>query len=166
MILTETVETKFSLDAIKGLMDGLDPAALLPDISKIVQYTSAICRWAVLIAPLLLLAMGIGYLLLSPKEANHYFGYKTYFGMGSVEAWRFTQKLAGVVLGGTGLVLTAAAFISVGGFSGKEPMELVMGAFRCLIWQGVLALLANLAIHVTVFVRFNRKGDFRKKNEA
>lgn len=163
MYLTATAESKFSLDAIKELMDGFDPAALLPDIQKIISYTASICRWAVLIAPLLLLAMGIGYLLLSPKEANHYFGYKTYFGMGSVEAWRFTQRLAGVVLGVLGLVLTLAMVTMSGGFDRLEPMDMVWKAFRCLVWQVFLALLANIAIHVVVFVRFNRKGDFRRK---
>lgn len=163
MILTAPAESKFSLDTIKGLMDGLDPAALLPDIQKMIHYISIICRWSVLIAPVLLLAMGIGYLLLAPREANHYFGYKTYFGMGSVEAWRFTQKLAGAVLGGLGLVLTIAMMVMAGGFSGLEPMDMAWRAFRCLIWQGALALIANIAIHVVVFVRFNRKGNLRRK---
>lgn len=163
MILTAPAESTFSLDTIKGLMDGFDPAALLPDIQKIVHYTVFICRWSVMIAPVLLLAMGIGYLLLAPKEANHYFGYKTYFGMGSVEAWRFTQKLAGAILGGLGLALTIAMMVMAGGFSGLEPMDMVWRAFRCLLWQGGLALTANFAIHVVVFVRFNRKGDFRRK---
>lgn len=163
MILTAPAESKFSLDTIKGLMDGFDPAAILPDIQKIIHYTTLICRWSVLIAPVLLLAMGIGYLLLAPREANHYFGYKTYFGMGSVEAWRFTQKLAGAVLGGLGLVLTIAMMVMAGGFDGLEPMDMVWRAIRCLIWQGALALIANLAINVVVFIRFNRKGNLRRK---
>ena len=55
------------------------------------------------IGPVVMLALGLAYLFLAPKEANYYFGYRTYFGMGSVHSWRFTQRLSGIVLSLLGL---------------------------------------------------------------
>lgn len=152
----------FSIDNIKELMDGLDPAALLPDIENIVDKSALICRIAILVGPIVLLAMGIAYLLLSPKEANHYFGYKTYFGMGSVEAWRFTQKLAGCVLGGLGLLLTVIMLVLSMGFGSMNTMDMVWRALMCLVWECALALAANIAINAVAFFKFDRKGAVRK----
>ena len=96
----------FSIDSIKEMMDGFDPAALLPQIDSIVDWVKLICRLAVMVGPIVLVLAGLSYLLLAPKEANYYFGYRTAFGMGSVAAWRHTQKVAGWMFAGVGLVLT------------------------------------------------------------
>ena len=101
---TASTEAAIDIESIKEIMDGFDPAALLPDLSGLFGSLETVCRVAVMIGPMVLLVMGLAYLFLSPKEANYYFGYRTYFGMGSVHAWRFTQRLAGVVLGGLGRI--------------------------------------------------------------
>ena len=49
------------------------------------------------------------------------------------------------------------------GFAGMDMMDMVWKAFWCLIWQGVLALLANIAIWVVTFFRFDAKGNIRKR---
>ena len=153
---------KFSIDDIKAVMDGFDPASLLPDIDGIVDIMTPLCRIAVMIGPLLLLGFGLAYLLLAPKEANHYFGYKTYFGMGSVAAWRYTQRLAGVVLGGTGLALTLAMLAASISFGSIAPMDMLWRTVRCLLWQAGLIVAANLAVHIIVAVLYNRKGNLRR----
>lgn len=155
-------ESGFSIDKIKELLDGLDPAALLPKLSTIVGKSTAICRLAVLLGPLVLLALGLAYLFLAPKEANHYFGYRTYFGMGSVRAWRFTQRLAGLVLGGTGLVLTVVMLLVSGGFAGLAPMDMAWKAVWCLVWEAGLALMANVIIIAVAAMTFTAKGELRK----
>ena len=154
-----------NIDSIKEIMDGFDPGALLPDLSTLFGRVELICRIAVLIGPIILLAMGITYLLLSPKEANHYFGYRCYYGMGSVQAWRFTQRLAGIVLGVLGLILTAAMFFLSGSFRGMEVMAMVTKAVICLTWQAGLSALALISINLTAFFLFDRKGEVRSKNK-
>ena len=116
-----------------------------------------------LVGPILLAALGIAYLFFSPKEANYHFGYRTYYGMGSVEAWRFTQRLSGIVLSLLGLALTGVMLIISGGFAGMEVMDMVWKALGCLGLEAVLALIANVAISVTAMIRFDRKGNLRKK---
>ncbi len=162
-MLPEATEAAFDIKSIKELMDGFDPAALLPDLSGLFGSLETVCRWAVMIGPVLLLVMGLLYLFLSPKEANYYVGYRTYFGMGSVHAWRFTQRLAGILFAGLGLILTIVMLVISGGFGGMEVMDMVWRAVSCLVWEAVLALLANLFIGLAAASRFDRKGEFRKK---
>ncbi len=161
---TAVTEPALDIESIKEIMDAFDPAALLPELGDIFSFITTVCRIAVLVGPIILLALGVAYLLFSPREANHYFGYRCYYGMGSVEAWRFTQRLAGVILGGLGLILTGVMLVISMGFPGKEPMEVVWSAFWCLICQAVLALVGNLAIWLATFLRFDAKGNYRKKN--
>ena len=113
--------------------------------------------------PVILALLGLAYLFFSPKEANYHFGYRTYFGMGSVEAWRFTQRLAGIVLSLLGLAMTGIMLVISGGFAGMEVTDMVWKALGCLGIEAVLALLANLAISLTAMIRFDRRGDLRKK---
>lgn len=159
---TVATEAAIDIESIKEIMDGFDPATLLPDLSGLFGSLETVCRWAVMIGPLLLLVLGLAYLFLSPREANYYFGYRTYFGMGSVHAWRFTQRLAGVTLGGLGLILTVVMFFISIGFGNLDVMDMVWKAVSCLVWQAVLALLANGAIALAAFLLFDRKGEYRK----
>ena len=159
-------ESILNIDPIKELMDGFDPVSLLPELHSIFDFVSAVCRIALLAGPIILLVLGLAYLLFAPREANYYFGYRCYYGMGSVEAWRFTQRLAGAVLGGLGLILTGVMLVISGGFAGMEAMDVVWRAFWCLIWQAVLILLANGAIWAVTFFRFDARGNYRKKKSS
>ena len=166
---TELLETAaaaeegFDFEAVKALMDNFDPASLLPDLSTVCGWMELACRVAVLVGPIILAVLGIAYLFFSPKEANYHFGYRTYFGMGSVEAWRFTQKLAGIVLSLLGLALTGIMLVISGGFAGMDVMDMVWKALGCLGLEAVLALVANLAISIVAMAKFDRKGYLRKK---
>ena len=164
-VLDPTVATEAAIDieSIKEIMDAFDPASLLPELGDIFTLVTTICQIAVMVAPIILLVLGLAYLFFAPREANYYFGYRCYFGMGSVEAWRFTQRLAGVVLGALGLILTGVMLVLSMGFAGMDIMEMVWRAFWCLIWQGVLALLANVGIWLAAFARFDARGNYRKK---
>ena len=159
---TETTPS-LSIDSIKELMDGFDPAALLPELDTVFGKIELVCRIAVMIGPVLLILLGLTYLFLAPKEANHYLGYRCYYGMGSVQAWRFTQKLSGIVLGGLGLVLTAVMVFMMMSFRGMEVQAMLWRAVKCLIWEAALALLANLAIQAAAFFLFDANGDYRSK---
>ena len=127
-----------NIESIKDIMDAFDPASLLPDLTSVAGTIAFISRLCVLAGPIVVLLLGLGYFFIAPKEANHYFGYRCIFGMGSVEAWRFTQRLAGMVFGGLGLVLT-------------------------LIWECVLIAGGCVGINVITALRFDYKGNFRKK---
>ena len=149
-----------SFEDIKVLMDNFDPASLLPDLGTVVGKVELITRFAVLIGPVVLLALGLAYLLLAPREANYHFGYRCYFGMGSVQAWRFTQRLAGLVWSGLGLALTVVMFFITAGFKG-DIMQIMASGVTCILWEAALVFLSCLVINLLVMLRYNRKGDRR-----
>lgn len=140
-----------------------DFAVLVPDLTPLLERIPDIVRYAVLAGPALLLAIGLVYLLIPPKEANRRMGFRTYFGMGSVEAWRYTQKLAGLAFGVLGLVLLIVMLIVSAGFAGKDQQQMMELAAKCLIWQAALALVARLAVGVLAAVFFDRNGNRRRK---
>ena len=151
------------MDKITAIFESLDFAKLLPQMDRLLGVILTVARVAVLIGPIVMVVLGLWYFFLPPKEANHRAGFRTYFGMGSVEAWQFTQKLAGIAVGGAGLVLgVVMIFISVG-FGGKDLMVVAESAIRCLIWQAVIALVVYLGVSVTAAILFDAKGDRRKE---
>ena len=147
-----------SFEDIKVLMDNFDPASLLPDLTNVVGIVEFITRIAVIAGPIVLLVMGLLYFFLSPKEANYHFGYRCYFGMGSENAWQFTQRLAGLIWMGLGLILTVIMVIISSGFKGKDIMDVISSGFTCLIWEIALTAVSCIAINVLVMLRYDRKG--------
>ena len=151
-----------NIDDLKGLMDDFDPAALLPEMDSLLEGISLVARVAVLVGPVLLLAAGLAYLLLAPKEANYTFGYRCVFGMGSVEAWRFTQRFVGIVWGVLGLVLTLVMFSKTGNFAGQDLQELLWQAVKYVLWEAGLVAASCLVINTVVMLRFTYSGEYRK----
>jgi len=147
-----------NVEDIKQLMDGFDPAALLPDLTTVAGKMELICRIAVLIGPVLLLVLGLIYFFLAPKEANHRFGFRCYYGMGSVEAWRFTQRLAGLVWSALGLILSIVMLLNTMGFRKMTIVDQVWRSVKCLGWEVGLVLAAVLFIHIAAAVCFDKDG--------
>jgi uncharacterized membrane protein len=135
---------------------------LLPDLTSVVGTVEFLTRLAVVAGPIVLLVLGILYLFLSPKEANYHFGYRCFFGMGSPEAWCFTQRFAGIVWAALGLILTIVMTIITTGFDGKPVMYIVASGLRCLLWEIILTVLSCLIINLVVMFRYDRNGLLRK----
>ena len=160
---TAVTEELLDVESIKALLDGFDPGALLPDLSKVFDSLVPICRIAVLIGPVVLLILGLSYLIFSPKEANYYLGYRCYFGMGSEYAWRFTQRLAGWLFTVTGLVLTVVMFAISVSFPYMQLTDMVWKAASCLLVELIAAVLLILIVNLSAAFRFDRKGRHRRK---
>lgn len=163
--ILQATEPALDIESIKSLMDGFDPAALLPDLSNLFGSLATLCRFAVMIGPVVLLVLGLAYLFLSPREANYYFGYRCYFGMGSVQAWRFTQRIAGMLFGGVGLILTIVMYVISGGFAEMEVTDMVWKAAGCLAWQAVIALVLTFLVNFLAFFFFDAKGGPRRRKK-
>ena len=153
-----------SIDDFKGLMDAFDPASLLPELDPILDKLAWIARIVVLLGPGVMLLMGLVYLLATPKEANYYIGYRCYYGMGSVEAWRFTQRLAGIVFAALGLVSGIAVLLISGSFAGMDTMALLWKAVYCVLAEAGLVIVSCLTINTVVALRYDGKGYERKNN--
>jgi hypothetical protein len=150
------------MEALKGLLTDFDPAAFIPELDTVVGWLELIVRIAVMAGPVVLLAMGLWYLLLPPKEANHIAGYRFFWGMGSVQSWKFTQLVAGIGWTALGLILTIIMAVIVNGYRGMEPIEMCYNAISCILWEIGTAAVVCLAVNVTVIVFFDFKGNPRK----
>ena len=150
-----------TIENIKQLMDGIDIAALLPDIMDIMNGIALLTQIALFLAPLILLGLGLYYFLLSPKEANFTTGYRCYYGMGSEEAWRFTQRLAGVIWTLAGITLTLGVVLLRYRFAAMDLIQLMWTAIFCLLLQGAIVLVLRALIHFIVLLRYDRKGNKR-----
>ena len=150
-----------TIENIKQLMDGLDIAALLPDIMEIMNGIALLTQIALFLAPLILLGLGLYYFLLSPKEANFTTGYRCYYGMGSEEAWRFTQRLAGVIWTLAGITMTLGVVLLRYRFAAMDLIQLMWTAIFCLLLQGAIVLVLRALIHFIVLLRYDRKGNKR-----
>ena len=143
----------------------LNLGALLPDLSAVMGWIELAVRIAVMAGPILLLGFGLVFLLAPPKEANYGLGYRFWWGMASLEAWKFTQRIAGMVWSGLGAVLTIVMALICSGFRDLEPMDMVWRAGSCLIWELVLVAIACIAINVVVMMKFDKDGFRRDETE-
>ena len=163
LLETAPAEELLNVESVKALLDGIDPAALLPDLTKIFDSLAPLCRLAVLAGPVVILLLGLSYLFLSPKEANYYLGYRCYFGMGSEYAWRFTQRLAGMLFTGTGLVLTVVMFVITSRFRYMDLVEMVWQAAASLLVELAASVLLILTVNLSAAFHFDRKGRHRRQ---
>lgn len=155
------------LDRLMGLTQAaeeLEITQLLPNIEQLSGKITLICRFAVLIGPLLLLALGLSYYFLAPKEANWYFGYRCYFGMGSPRAWQYTQHLAGLVMGSLGALLSLFMLVICIRFSFQPLQDVVWTTAYSLIIQVILALSGTVFINIWTMNCFDTKGRVRRKH--
>lgn len=143
------------------LINNFDPASLLPKVDSVLGWIELAIRLCVMVAPVIMLVFGLTYWFLPAKEANHEAGYRFYFGMGSVDAWRFTQKLAGIAWTALGLILSVVMFFISSGFRGMEGTEMLDTAVACILWEIGLIAVVCLTINIILIIRYDRKGNLR-----
>lgn len=151
------------IDFVKSLLSDFDPAAILPDLGEMLSGLELALRIAVLAGPLCLLGFGLWYLLAPAREANHYIGYRTYWGMSSVEVWQFTQRLAGLVWTGVGLIMTIVMAILCNGYRDLGQEAMIWSAITAILWELGIIVVTILAINITLLVLFDRKGYRRRR---
>ena len=148
---------------LKTLLGGMDPTDVLPDLVAVFDKLDVALRVAVLAGPLCLLGLGLLYLLAPPSEANHIFGYRHFWGMSSVEAWRFTQKTAGLVWTGLGLGLTVVMAFLCNGYRDMAAEAMLMSAMTSVLVELLLVFLSTMLINTLVIFHFDRKGTRRNE---
>ena len=150
------------LEQIKSLLEGFDIAAFLPELDTVMGWVEMLLRIAVMAGPLLLLGFGLLYLVAPPKEANHGLGFRCWWGMASLQAWQFTQKIAGLVWSALGVILTIVMAVICYAWKPEGPMELVWSAVSCLLWEIGLVFVSCIGIYAAVIICFDKYG-FRRE---
>ena len=152
------------MEALKEL-GNIDLGALMPDLSTLLGWVELVLRLCVMAAPLLLLGFGLVFLLAPPKEANYGLGYRFWWGMSSLQAWQYTQRIAGMIWSGLGALLTIIMALLCTGLRDLEPMDMAWRAGVYMLWEIGLTAAACIAIDVLVIVRFDKDGYLRKGSE-
>ena len=139
---------------------------LMPKLDDFWEKAETLIRIFVMVGPLLLLGLGLWYFFAPPKEANRRAGFRTPWGMGSVEAWRFTQRAAGILFCAAGFGLTVAMAAACRGFAAMETVDALQAAGKCILWQVGISLAVCVVSHLTPPVFYTWKGDrrFKKHN--
>ena len=151
------------MDIISSILDGLDNVGnVVPELDQLLTSIELWVSIFLMIGPLCMLILGIIYLFLPPKEANHHIGYRTYFGMGSVDAWRQTQKIAGILYAAVGLLLSVVMGIFCLTLGGKDGLQIGSTAIVCLCIQAAVALIVYLIIFAYTAIVFDKDGNRRK----
>ena len=132
--------------------------ALLPSMDTVVGLIEFALWLLVLAGPLMLLGFGLLFRYRPPAEANFGVGYRFWWGMASLEAWRYTQRLAGIIwtflgAGLTGIMLIVCIILQLCG-----TMVLAIGAAICVGIELVLVAAACITINVLVMKKFDKDG--------
>lgn len=137
--------------------------ALLPNIGTVVGLIEFALWLAILAGPLMLLGFGLLFRYRPPAEANFGIGYRFWWGMASLEAWRYTQRLAGIIWTILGVVLTPVMLVVCIILQCCGTMTLAMGAAVCLIIELVLVAAACITINVLVMKKYDKDGYLREE---
>lgn len=149
------------MDKIMSFIDNLSIEKYIPKLDSVLDGIHWLIEWGVKIGPLCILVLGLIYMLIPPKEANRFFGFRTYFGMGSIPAWLFTQRVAGFLMTVVGLILFLGAKGAVKSFSNMELMAMSEKALDLIKTQIIAALIIYVFMFLLTLVMFNHKGECR-----
>ena len=151
------------MDDILSLLQDFDVANFLPAPDKFLNNLEGWVRLMVLAGPLVLLVLGIWYYFAPPQEANHAAGFRTYYSMGSVKAWLFAQKLAGMAYMALGGALTVLMLIVSLFFNGEKAMGMITTALICVILEAILVAVVWVVLNILVMKAYDKDGNPRKR---
>ena len=139
--------------------------AIIPQLNQLLRSMRLWMAIAMIIGPVCLIGLGLFYRKWAPPEANHKLGYRTYFGMGSVNAWKYTQKLAGKVWFGVGIALAAVALLGSVLVLVMDPSKGTTIALVVLVIEFIVALAAYATVELMVLKRYDINGKKRKNKK-
>ena len=139
--------------------------AIIPQLDNLLRSMRFWMAAAMILGPVFFIVMGLFYRKWAPPEANHKLGYRTYFGMGSVSAWKYTQKLAGTVWLGVGIGLLVVAVVGCVLTLMMEQSKGMSVALVILLVELITALVSVVTVELMVLLRYDINGKKRKKNK-
>ncbi len=133
----------------------------LPDMGSFLGDIRFYLCLFLLAVPVLMCAMGALRFFRPAREANHAIGYRTYFGMGSVYAWRVTQWLSGIVFMAVGGLLLMVAVVACIAMAFQEVNDAVTTMCIWVAVEGLFLLLSVALVELLIFIQFDKAGNLR-----
>lgn len=147
------------MEAITAFLESFDIAKLLPELGKLISDLRFWSGLFMLLGPIIMLILGLWYFFLPTREANNHIGFRAYFGMGSMDAWRFAQRRAGLFFMIGGGILTVVSLVSVIILAGAEPMKMATTGLIVLLLQGLAAFGIWLTLQIMLMIRYDKNGN-------
>ena len=151
-----------SILSLSGFFETLDPTQLMPPAGAMLTISVILIIISLLVGPVLMLLAGLKYLKTPSPLPNFKTGFRTYFGMGSKQAWDYTQRLAGLLWTCLGAFLCLAMVIICLIFIGKNPALIAFIALISMIVQASLTVIAWATVTILATVNFDKQGQRRK----
>ena len=149
------------MDDLLSVFQDFDVSNFLPAPDKFIRDLEGWTRVFVLAAPVLVMLLGLWFYYKPPAEANHKAGFRTHYSMGSVEAWRYAQRLAGlsymIVGGGLTIVMLIVSLF----FNGEKAMAMLSAAVVCVAIEAVILIGMHIFLTVTVKNAYDKDGKRR-----
>ena len=153
------------MEALKTAFETMDFSGLIPDLGTVLGWVELLLRICVMLGPILILGFGLLFLLAPPKEANYGLGFRCWWGMASLAAWQFTQRLAGMVWSALGAVMTIVMALLCMVLENADPMEMAVQAGIYILWELGFIVLSVICINVVVICMFDKDGYRRGQQE-
>lgn len=150
------------MDDILSVLQDFDVANFLPAPDQFLKQLEGWTRFFVLLGPLILLGLGACYYFKPPKEANHAFGFRSYWGMGSVQAWQYAQHLAGLLYMIAGGALTVLMGIVSIFFRGEDAFAMLTTAVICVAVELVIVLALWIFLQLVLYRTYDKDGNLRR----
>lgn len=152
----------FDMDFLKSLISDFDLMALLPNMVDVLDWIMIAVSYALVAGPCVLVLLGLWYLILPTREANHFVGYRFFWGMGSIKSWKFTQRFAGLAWIILGAILAMEANDLRESLLAMEKLDMMYEAVAMILKQISWLVITCLIINVIIFIIFDFKGNVRK----
>lgn len=151
------------MDDLMSVFQDLDVTGFLPESEKFVSSLVGWTRVFLLLPPLIVALLGVWYFFKPPAEANHKAGFRCLFSMGSVEAWQYSQRLAGLFYMIVGGALFLIMLIISLFFNSSKAASMVTTALICVLVEVVLILAMHIFLIIMVGRAYDKDGNRRKK---
>jgi uncharacterized membrane protein len=151
------------MDDILSLLQDFDVANFLPEPEQFIRQLEGWTRFFVLLGPLVLLGLGACYYFKPPKESNHDFGFRSYWGMGSVQAWQYAQHLSGLLYMIAGGALTVLMGIISLFFRGESAFSMITTAVICVVIELLIVLALWIFLQFVLYRTYDKDGNPRRR---
>lgn len=151
------------MDDLMSVFQDLDVTGFLPEADRFVRALEGWTRFFLLAPALIVALLGVWYFFKPPAEANHKAGFRCIFSMGSVEAWQYSQRLAGLfymIVGGALFVLMLIISLF---FNGNNAMGMISTALVCAVIEALVILAMHIFLIFLISRAYDKDGNRRKK---
>ena len=150
------------MDDLLSIFQDFDVTNFLPEPDRYVSSLACWTRFFVLLPPVIVLLLGLLYYFKPTPEANRKAGFRCIYSMGSVEAWQYSQRVAGlfymIVGGGLSVIMLIVSLF----FNGEKAIGMLTTALVCVVIE-VLVVVALHAFLITFIGRSFDKDGNRKQ---